>query len=116
MNRYDRLIDEAKRRLDLPGAKPPLDLGSEEVQMSVRIPSDLRDAVSDVARRQGKTLTAMVTELLVKAVDLDRDPFVALASDLAGHTRAALADAVAVGDYGRAAAEIDAGDGAEATR
>ncbi len=110
MSRYDRLIEDAKRQLNVAGDLAPLDLDGEEVQMSVRIPADLRDAVNDMARRRGQTLTGLVTELLVTTVRADRDPFVGLASDLADHIRAELATAVAAGDYQRAAAEVDAED------
>lgn len=116
MMSYDLLIDEAKRRLDVPREEPLLDLDGEDVQMSVRLPVGLRDAVNDLARRRGQTLSAFVTELLVKAVGSDRDPFVALASDLAKHTRGALATAVEVGDYAGAADEVDAQDATSTDR
>lgn len=84
--------------------------------MSIRVPVGLRDAVNDTARRRGQTLTALMTELLVATLGAERDPFVALASDLAEHTRNELAAAVASGDYASAAADVDTGDAASADR
>lgn len=84
--------------------------------MSVRVPVGLRDAANDMAARRGQTLTALMTELLAAALHAERDPFVALASDLAEHTRQELAAAVATGDYAGAAAEIDVEDAMWAER
>ncbi len=116
MDDYDRFIEEAKQRLNLPGDKPAFDLGGDEVQLSVRIPSGLRDALNGAARRRGVILTALVTELFVNAVGSDRDPFVALASDLADRIRTELAAAVAAGDYAAAAAAINKAEADLATR
>lgn len=107
MDDYDRLINEAKRRLTVAGGDPGLDLDGNEVQLSVRIPSGLRNALNSIARRRGVTLTALETGVFLDTVGSERDPFVALAADLADNTRAELSTAVARGDYAAAAAAID---------
>lgn len=111
MSGYERLIGEARQRLNLGEDSSPVEQGGEEVQLSVRLPVGLRDAANDLARRRGQTLTGLVTELLVTALDATRDPFAALAVDLAELTRQELAAAIAAGDYGEAAAQIDMEDG-----
>jgi plasmid stability protein len=78
--------------------------------MSVRLPVGLRSAIGEAAARANKSVTGFVIEILERAVKEESDPFVGLAADLAGHTRALLAEAVEAGTYAAAADEVDAAE------
>jgi hypothetical protein len=107
---YDDLVRRARARARAELAPLRTELGGDEVQMSVRLPVGLRTAISDAAARNQKSVTGFVIEILERAVTEESDPFAGLAADLAGHTRALLAEAVEAGDYADAAAEVDAAE------
>lgn len=69
------------------------------VQLSVRLPAEVRDAVAEAARHQGMSVTAFVVAALDDAVRRARDPFAGLAADLAADLRAELTVLVESGAY-----------------
>ena len=110
MEGYDDLVRQARARARTELVAPRSELGGDEVQMSVRLPAGLRAAVAEAAGRRQKSVTLFVIEILERAVREESDPFTGLAADLAGHTRALLAEAVGAGRYAEAAAEVDAAE------
>jgi len=69
------------------------------VQLSVRLPAEVRDAVADAAHHEGVSVTAFVVAALDEAVRRARDPFAGLAADLAADLRAELTVLVESGAY-----------------
>jgi predicted transcriptional regulator len=100
---YDHLVRRARARLGVDEGPGPVDggeIGTDgPVQLSVRLSPALRAAVTEAARRQGRSLTGFVVEALEEAVRLERDPFAALAAELAAGLRAELAHALESGAY-----------------
>ena len=107
MDTYDDLIRQARSRVQAELVPLRSELGGDEVQMSVRLPSGLRSAVAEVAARRGQSLTAFVIDTLERALREEADPFAGLAAEWARQARAVLAEAVDSGAYTEAAAEID---------
>ena len=69
------------------------------VQLSVRLPAEVREAVAEAAHHQGVSVTAFVVAALDDAVRRARDPFAGLAADLAADLRAELTVLVESGAY-----------------
>lgn len=107
MERLDELIAVARTRVRADLHPLPFDPGGEEVQLSVRLPANLRAAVAQLAARREQSVTALVVELLEQAVQEANDPFAGLAADMVAHTRTLLREAVDSGAYARAAADVD---------
>lgn len=106
MSDYEVLVTAARKRVaELRSLS--LEHAGDEVQLSVRLPAELRAGVAQVAARRGQSVAAFVKELFERAVREEADPFVGLAADLAVNSRALLAEAVASGAYAQSAADVD---------
>jgi hypothetical protein len=113
---YADLVEKARSRARTELAPHRIELGGEQVQLSVRLPEGLRAAVAAVAARRHQSLTAFVIETFERAVREASDPFAGLAVELARQARVALAEAVDSGAYAEAAAAIDAAEHEPAAR
>jgi uncharacterized protein (DUF1778 family) len=112
---YDDLVRRARARLDLPAAVEPYDGDDDEdpVQLSVRLSPRLRHDITQVARRDGTTVTGFVVDALEQAVRTATDPFAGIAARMTAEFRAELGRAVDSGAYAEAAAEVDHREGWE---
>lgn len=89
------VLDDDRLRIDTAALDAAIDdkrLGPLKVT-SVRVPGDLHDAASRVARSHGLTIQQWVTTALAEALLRDLDIATAFAFDTAGDVRAALHDA-----------------------
>lgn len=80
------------------------------VQLSVRVPAELRDAARDLAERTGTSLTQLVEDALRAEIARRRDPAAQFSEQLARSIRERLAAALDDGSWDEAVREAVAGD------
>ena len=88
----------------------PLRAHEPLVQVSTRLPADLRDAARDVATRSGITLTELVERALRSEIARSNDPAAQFSAQVADALMRRVADALDDGRWDEAVAAYAAGD------
>ena len=95
----------------LPRGRPPAATAeSAIVQLSVRVPAELRDAVRETAEAAGVSATELVEHAIRAEIGRRRDPAAQFAERLATSIRERLAQALEDGSWDEAVRTFTAGD------